>query len=160
MPPSARKWGTLTHDPCLPVASWAATDVWLWCVPSACRADGSGDGNCAVDAAGACIAAAVASAADNVTDLAADMVTFGDPSLGLSIAPVGYVNADVIHAIVEVLAAIHPFFAVLILISYVVSFVPLVLKKRWKERKQSQRIEKKAPSDTFGMTSTQGLCWR
>lgn len=82
-----------------------------------------------------------------------EIIPFGEPDLGLIMTPVFMVGARLVQLIIKILAWVHPLFATMILLAYVVSFAPLVLKKRWKERKMSKRIEKKKPGDSFGLTS-------
>lgn len=88
-----------------------------------------------------------------------EIIPFGSPDRGLIMTPVGLVGARLVQLIIKVLAWVHPLFATMILLAYVVSFAPLVLKKRWKERKLSKRIEKKKPGDSFGLTSGEALHW-
>ncbi len=60
---------------------------------------------------------------------AAGAVAFGD-EVGLTVYPLGWLSGGNVLAIVHVLAFIHPFLSLLILLTYTISFAPLIVKAR------------------------------
>lgn len=61
------------------------------------------------------------------------VVPFGDEE-GLTMYPFGFLSGAYVLLLVRLLAFVHPFLAAVILVVYNVSFAPLIVKARWKER--------------------------
>lgn len=60
---------------------------------------------------------------------AAGAVAFGD-EVGLTVYPLGWLSGATVLALVHILAFIHPFLSLLILVTYNISFAPLIVKGR------------------------------
>ena len=72
----------------------------------------------------------------------AGAVPFGDED-GLTVYPLGYLNGGGVLQLVRILACIHPFLSILILITYNISFAPLIIKARWKERVAARSLRRR-----------------